>query len=265
MAADEMNIRAEGRWRGKLTSRELPQDPSIDELPDAARAALADVWLRRAASERRVADAFVVVEGALTALGAGDELCDLARRAVDDEFRHAELSRVVASRYAGAELDAPPRLALTVPGHPGATESQCRVLHVVGHCCVNETIASAFLEVAFAGATAPLANAALRELLSDEIDHARIGWALLASVDVATRAVVARRLPSMAAATLRLWRTSPRGYHEGSLLAAHGVPSESAVEHAFGVAFRDLIVPGCEALELDVARLRAWVGEGAPT
>lgn len=265
MAADEVRIRSDGRWHGRLTSRELPSDSSIDDLPDTARAVLSEMWLGRAASERRVGDAFVVVERALRELGASDGLRELARRAVDDELRHAELSRIVASRYAGAELDAPPLLALDVPEHRGATESERHLLHVVGHCCVNETIATAFLEVAIAGTTAPLAAAALRELLSDEVDHARIGWAVLASADACARSSVAHRLPAMAAATLRLWRTSPRGHSAGELLPSHGMPSDAAVEDAFKIAFRDLIVPGCEALALDTARLRSWVAGGAPT
>src|SRR5262245_11934078 len=100
-----------GRWGGRLTSRALPEtDAELDALDDAQRAELVAVWLGRTASERRVADAFEVVRGALVSLGAGGELVALATRAVDDEYRHEELSRRVASRFAGRELDAPPRL-----------------------------------------------------------------------------------------------------------------------------------------------------------
>jgi len=265
MAAHEMSFGPEGRWAGRLTRRPLPVDPSIDRLSGEERSLLAGVWLGRAASERRVADAFVVIEGALVALGTTTDLTRLAARAVDDELRHAEISRVVASRYAGRELDAPPRIVLTVPAHPRASERLRHVLHVVGQCCVNETIASAFLEATLAQVEAPLAAAALRELLADEIDHGRIGWAVLASVDAVTRAAVAGRAPAMAVATLRMWRASPRSYFEREPFPQHGAPPEAVVEAAFSAAFRDLVVPGFEALGLDVERLRVWAERGMPT
>jgi hypothetical protein len=58
----------------------------------------------RSAMERRVGDSFEVVAAALERRGAARNLIDLAHRAIDDEYRHEELSRVVASRYAGRDL-----------------------------------------------------------------------------------------------------------------------------------------------------------------
>src|SRR4029078_4015915 len=109
-----------------LTRRPLPDsDPEIERLSDAERAALAELWHARAASERRGADASAVAAATLSSLGAPPTLTALARRAVDDEHRHAELARLVASRYAGRELEPPPRLPLVVPQHPGASPRRC--------------------------------------------------------------------------------------------------------------------------------------------
>ena len=260
-----VGIRRDGRWSGSVTSRPLPDDASIDDLSPMQRITLADVWLGRAASERRVADSFVVVRDALASLGAAEELVKLATRAIDDEMRHAELAREVASRYAREPLDHPPRLMLTIPLHAGASERVRRVLHVVGQCAFNETIASTFLEAALAEATAPLARAALRELLSDEIDHARIGWALLGSLDREMRDEVERWLPAMAIANLRMWRETNRTYGSGAKLAEHGAPSASSVENALLLAFRDLVLPGLEHLGLATGSMRAWLAAGAPT
>jgi hypothetical protein len=264
MAPDEVTWRADGRWNGKLTSRPLPDDDLLDLDPDE-RAILTDVWIGRAASERRVADAFGVVHHALEALGADPALRELALRAIDDEMRHAELSRRVASLHAGHPLPAPPLLPLHVPAHRRADARLRHVLHVVGQCAFNETIASAFLEAAIAKARAPLATLALRELLSDEIDHARIGWALLASVDASTRRAVEAWLPSMAIANLRMWRDAPRRYPDAEKLAEHGAPSNADVEGALQMAFRDLVVPGFEAIGMEVGPIREWLARGAPT
>ena len=50
-----VSIRPDGRWGGSVTSRPLPEDDSIGELSPLHRCMLADIWLGRAASERRVA------------------------------------------------------------------------------------------------------------------------------------------------------------------------------------------------------------------
>lgn len=266
MGPDEVGIRPDGRWGGKLTSRPLPdEDEDIDRLAPEERAVISEIWSGRAVSERRVADAFVVVRDALGALEADPSFVALATRAIDDEMRHTELSRRVASRYAQRELPPPPALPPSVPRHERAGERLRHVLHVVGQCCLNETIASSFLETTLSAAKTPLATSALRELLSDEVDHGRLGWALLGSVDDRTRREVEPWLPSMAIANLRMWRTAPRRYPEGARIAAHGLPSEAVVEAALLRAFRDLIVPGFEHLAMDTAKLRAWLDAGAPT
>jgi rubrerythrin len=179
---------------------------------------------------------------------AGAALVELASRAVDDEQRHAALSLEVASRYAQKELRAPAPLVLEVPKHAKADPGLRQTLHILGHCTMNETIASAFLEAAYDAATAPLPRAALRELLSDEIDHARIGWAHLASLSAEERRAVQPWLPGMLVANLQMWRETPRGHVSdpelARVLAGHGAPARNQVESMTETAVRDLIEPG---------------------
>jgi hypothetical protein len=267
LADDEMTaFGSAGRWGGRLTGRPLPEnDPDLDTLDDAQRAELVEVWLGRTASERRVADAFEVVRDALEALRAPGDVVKLATRAVDDEYRHEELSRRVASRFAGRELEPPPRLVLVVPEHPGAGGALLHTLHVLGHCAMNETFASAFLETSLAFATAPLARAAVQELLSDEIDHARLGWAHLGGLDAKQRAEVTPWLVPMVRANLKMWRDTPRPYSTDPAIHRHGAPPAGAVEAALRGAIADLMIPGLERFGLPTAELREWLAAGAPT
>ena len=257
----------DGRWGGRLTQRALPlEDPSIEQLSPHHRKRLADTWLLRAAMERRVADSFEVISDSLKRRSAPAALVDLAVRAIDDEYRHAELSRVVASRFAGQELASPARLPLELPKHLGASPELRDTLFIVGQCVLNETTASAFLEVCVAHAQAPLAKAALRELLSDEIDHGRIGWAHLASLDAATRAEVGRWMLPMAYLNLRIWKhESPYDPSHCDVLTMHGVPSAEILHEALVGAVRDLIVPGLKALAMETTALEAWLDAGAFT
>ncbi len=259
-----MTVRADGRWGGRVTSRPLPDfDPTIADLSDGQRSALSEVWLARAASERRVADSFEVIRDALRDLGADPSLVALADRAVDDEYRHAELSRDVASRYSGAELEPPPVLPLVVPEHASASPELRKKLWIIGQSCMNETIAGAFLEASLEPAKAPLARAALRELLSDEVDHARLGWAFLATLDASDKAEIQPWLLGMAKANLRMWRETPRAYPAD--LLEQGIPDEPEVEAALLTAFEDLIIPGLERFGFATRAIREWLAAGAPT
>jgi hypothetical protein len=255
-----------GRWGGRLTSRPLPDwDPELGILPDDARGELVAVWLGRAANERRVADAFVIIRRALEDLRADAALITLAARAVDDEHRHAELARSVAARVAGRELEAPPRLPLVVPAHTGAPPRLRAILHVVGHCAVNETFASALLESALGEARGALARAALRELLSDEIDHARIGWALLAALSATDRAELTPWLVPLVRANLKMWRETPRPYPTDPALHRQGAPSEQAVASALLGAIRDLVIPGFSRFGIATGEIARWLSHGAET
>lgn len=258
---------ADGRWGGRLTQKPLPDhDPSIDALPPEARKRLAGIWLSRAAMERRVADSFTVISRALKRRSAPETLIALAERAIDDEHRHAELSRVVASRFAGRELPSPARLELTVPAHQGTSAQLRDTLHIVGQCILNETTATAFLETCLSHATGTLARHALRELLSDEVDHGRIGWAHLASTSADTRRRVGPWLLPMAYLNLRVWREeSPIEPEHPRELGAHGAPPGEVIHDALLDALTTLIVPGLRELDVPTAALERWIAQGAFT
>jgi hypothetical protein len=239
-----------GRWRGALTSRPLPEhDPSLEALCDEDRRDLVAVWIGRAASEQRVSTSFQIMRDSLTALAAPEDLRALAARGIDDELRHAEICRTVASRIAGTEVAQPPPLAFALP-QIDAPEETRHALYVLGHCALNETTASAFLEATLTKTRGALARAALRELLADEMDHGRIGWSHLATLAPAARRRLVPWLAPLVAANLRSWRATPRLSQARPALVAHGAPDPDTVEHALLTATRELIVPGLAHLGL---------------
>jgi hypothetical protein len=244
--------------------RQLPdRDPTIDALAPETRAMLAAVWARRAASELGAGAAFAEVERALAALGADDSVLELARRAVEDEPRHAELCRRLAEAYAGAPVAAPvPPDAVAMPRHDGADAALTRHLHVVTMCCINETIACGFVEACLADATGPLIVAIHREHLADEIHHARIGWAHLASprLDPGVRAAIARWLPRLLEANLRHWE------QRIATLPADGVPGHALPPVATLVAaarrsVETVVLPGFDHVGVDTTAARAWFSD----
>jgi hypothetical protein len=216
--------------------------------------------------ERRVGDSFELVADALERRGAAAPLLELARRAVDDEYRHEELSRVVASRYAGRDVPRAPRLELVAPEYRGESQDVRDTLTIVGQCVFNETTAGAFLEASLAHARTNLARAALAELLSDEIDHGRIGWAYLAELEPRRRAEVGRWLLPLAYLNLREWRReTPIDPAHQAILIDHGEPPGAVLHAALVDALRTLIVPGLVALGLDTGPIERWLDAGADT
>jgi hypothetical protein len=227
----------------------LERDPALEALAGDVRAALGAVWERRAASELHVGGAFAAIARELLETGAEPEVLRLAARAVSDEVTHAEICRRIAAQLLGRDVAWPPPGAVDVPAYAGAGGAHLPALHVVGMCCINETIAAAFLEASLLRARPPLIRRALRALLRDEVDHARLGWAHLASrwVDDATRAEVERWLAPMVRAQVEtcLRAPSPEG------LAEHGVLGPEDTRSAVLGAVRDLVIPGLARAVLD--------------
>lgn len=257
-------ISANGRWGGQVTAKPLPE--SSDELQDLKpelRAQLAQTWWMQSATEARVAHSFAIVHTALQNLRAGDSLVVLSRRAIDDEHRHAVLCRTMANRTAGKVTPEVPALPMVSPTHPHAkTEEERCMLFVVGQCALNETFANAYLSEAYRGAKGPLARAALSELLRDEIDHARIGWAFISTLSPALRTRLSAWLAPLTAANLRQWLAATQYCNHN--LEAHGVPHADAVREQLFEVVREVLVPGFLHMKLDTRALERWVTQGMP-
>jgi hypothetical protein len=88
-------------------------------------------------------------------------------------------------------------------------------------------------------------RAALREILADEIDHGRVGWAALAAASPELRAAAGKWLPQLIETHLKGWHDSlvewPAPLH------AHGMPSKRAALRLVDRTMRDVILPGFAA------------------
>jgi hypothetical protein len=236
--------------------RALPDvDATIDALDAESRELVAAEWTRRAASEISAGAVFSVVSRGLFHEGAPAELSWLASRAVLDEIRHAELCRAAAARY-GAAAPPRPRPARIDEARGGP------FMHAVANGAVNETIATAFLSAAAEAATSPFASAVVRELMTDEIDHARIGWALLSLPgDEAQQRKrdVERELGAIVGVVRDLWRRTadacPLEVPKG-----HGCLSRADLHTVVDQAVRDLVLVGFDHVGIDTTAARRSLG-----
>lgn len=240
----------------------MTSDPSIDALDASLRAGLGAYWEERARSELRVSEAFRLLGDELATTGVSDVVRDLVARTIEDELRHSELCRRLAERYAGRDV-APPRIEpVTLPAFEGADPDLRSALHVMALSCINETIAASWLSGCLALTTAPLAREANREHLREEITHARLGWAHLASSHVAkaTRVGLGNWLGRLLRANVPQWFRP-----EASLLAAgvpdHGVPSVATTRALVLEAVRDVVLPGLTEVGVDPSAGYTWLAE----
>ncbi len=142
----------------------------------------------------------LAVLGELTALGVNEDVVALTRRAADDERRHAALCARAATRFG---VPATP-MVVTVPrlGSPELPR-RLQILHeVVALSCVTEGVSVALLGAMLETTTDPELAETVRSILRDEIDHARIGWAVLAcGLNETDRSYLSAALPAILAGT----------------------------------------------------------------
>ncbi len=238
------------------------EDESVDRLDPKVRHLLARHWRDRATAELGVASVFAVIARELLETGADPAVLRIAARAVSDEVRHADICRLLSERYAGESVPWPAPAPAPLPVHAPAHELLRPTLHVVAMGCINETIASAWLERCQQDTTAPLPRAAIRELLADDVHHARLGWAHLASsfVPADVRPKIAAWLPRLLEAAAWPWIGDENGPPEVGV-PEHGYPSGQTTRDVVAATVRDVILVGFAQLGVETAPARAWYME----
>jgi hypothetical protein len=132
-------------------------------------------------------------------------------------------------------------------------------LHVTALCCVNETIACAALRASMQASQSPLVSAALQSILSDEIDHARAGWAHLASasVSIETKRALAPWLPRLLAGHLDALLDDGAPL-PGEGYPQHGMLSRASLRGIIASALDAVILPGFERAGIETGDAREW-------
>jgi hypothetical protein len=178
---------------------------------------------------------------------------------VSDEVRHAEVCRALAAKYSADEVRWPG--AVAIDPAPARNDHALRtVFHVVSMCCVNESVASTFLEASLSGARSPSARAAIGELLADEVEHARAGWLFVAKLPAAMRAAVETNLLPLVQAVARCWwEPGPVTLPEGA--PEHGIPGLRTTRESVLTAVRDIVLPGFNELGVCTRAIEEWAAE----
>lgn len=246
-------------WRGQpqlaaAGRRALPtHDASIQTLTAEQRAVVSASWYQRAQQELAASAIFAVVAQGLVGL-APEPVRWLAARAVLDEMRHAEICRHVAWMYAQRELTAPSPPIVSLPHFGDADVPTRNVLYAVLSCAITELVGGAVLNACLDDVTGVLVERALRELLSDEVDHGRIGIGLLApgALRPRLRQHVAAALPTLLRLGREAWY-SRLDQQPQSAPPGHGCLTPQRLKAVVDDAFANLVTPAFEHLGFEVA------------
>ena len=220
---------------------------------------LTAVWLVRERTEREARELFAGLAADLGALDVDPVLGQMARQAAADEGRHARRCRALVARFAAPAAPPAPlpprRLQLGPPELPIAR----RALYAsVALSCVTETLATALLLELRRRATDATVRATLHEVLRDEVDHARLGWAHLAAVArTGTAAWLAPHVPAMLRAALGGQIAPVDGGAPDPDLSGYGLLPHAEVFRVVRAVAAEVLFPGLERFGIDTAEARA--------
>lgn len=208
---------------------------------------------------------FARVSSELAEVGADSVVVRGAREAAEDEARHRDLCAILAERFGVSEPKNydPPQKRI------GRSDMDARdrlLWEMVAVCCISETMNASLLTRCQEVATDPQIRATLHELLKDEVRHAQLGWAHLASERAAGRGAFLRDvLPLMLDASVE------PGFLEGKLdspwadeLLGYGELPMSELIQIYSETLVEVVFRGLDAMGVDTAAGRAWLSERVP-
>src|SRR5690606_15690674 len=227
-----------------------------------ARARAAQIWRTRQRFELLAAARFASLAARLAAAGAPGAVVALATRAVEDEKRHAQRCAELASHFGG-----PCPTALALPHAPRlgpkATPKVTLLYELVAMSWITETLSTTLLGALVEHAEESTARTVMREILRDEVRHARIGWAYLSQVvPDGAHGLVAAYLPAMIAATVseELFDERDEPPEVQTLIGVGQLP-RAMRRNLFVATLGEVVFPGLARFGIDPSAGERWLSQ----
>jgi hypothetical protein len=234
-------------------------------LDSTLNARVAGTWAFRTRAEIEASARFLRMSTELAEVGADPVVVQGARDASEDEARHRDLCAVLAARFGqpNAKDYAPPRVRI---GRSDMEPRDRLLWEVVAVCCISETMNTSLLSRCQEVTNDEQIRTTLHELLKDEVKHAQLGWAHLASERAAGRGAFLRDvLPLMLEASVEpgfLEGKSPAPWTDA--MYDYGELPLSELIRIYCETMFEVVFRGLDAMGVDTSRGRAWLAEHAP-
>ncbi len=224
------------------------------------RARVASTWAFRTRAEIEAAARFARMATELSEVGATQVVIRGAEGASADEKRHRDLCANLAAKWGEpTALSHVPRRERI--GRSAMAPRDRLLWELVAVCCISETMNVALMARCMEVVKDEEIRSTLHELLKDEVQHARLGWAHLAAERVAGRGeFLGDVLPLMLEASVE------PGFLEGTLavpwtdeLYDYGELPWVELVQIYRDTLNLVVFPGFQAVEIDTAKARAWL------
>jgi len=218
-------------------------DSKSAELNGEQRACLAAYWWRRAEGEITSWVAFGHVLQDLRVEHSPSPVIALAERAVADEYQHALWCMDWARRFghpSGTQVRPRSERPLFFSGR---SEEENRLLRIA-LCCLTETVGCFLLRLLRPVLTDPALRELNRRHLADELQHSRVGWAHLSTLDERKREFLGAWMPKLLEALPVVCCDGPGEDREE--LVPFGYFTPRLLRAAHSEAVREVILPGLE-------------------
>jgi len=236
--------------------------PNTDDI---IRARLAETWGFRTRAEIEATARFSRLADELAAVGAAPVVIEGAREAAADEARHRDLCAELAAKWGDSESIK--HVAPNVRIGRNDMHPRDRLLwEMVSVCCIAETMNTSLMTRCLEVAKNEEIRKTLRELLRDEVRHARLGWAHLAAERAEGRgAFLADILPMMLEASIEPGFLT--GEHQSPWTDAcfdYGELPWKELVHIFVDTLELVIFKGLDSMGIDTSKGRAWLSDQVP-
>lgn len=248
--------------RAEAAAAALPLDGTM--LSDLERRAAIGTWRGRMVNEHISARVFAGMIPQMMAAGVPASSIAEVADMIAEELRHGvQCAAVVHALGGDAVAELPPLPA--VPLHADAEPLEALLRNVLSIACLSETVAVALIGAERELAGPPAMQTTLKEILADEVGHARFGWRLLETLGPRITPELRARLGDYLVAAFRHLRE-----HELAHLPPDPAPSAQAESYGvcdgndaralFFETVHAVIIPGLETHGIPAAR--AWTASG---
>ncbi len=232
---------------------------------DRVQAIAGESWAQRSQAERHVEQCFRRIAARMRALGLRSELAEQAEAAARDEVVHARLcAELAASLGCVADSSAPIPDSELAP--PECSEVQRLTYEVVAVSCVGETESCGTVLSLLKASPAARVREVLHTIATDEVRHAKLGWAYLEAVGpTMDLGFLPSLIPRMLVHAEPFFAPATEPAREADELLRWGVFPHREKRRVLAEMLREVILPGLARAGIEPAPTSEWLARHEAT
>lgn len=235
------------------------------DLSDLDRKKAIGTWHGRMVNEHVSARVFAGLIPQMMRAGLDAEWQAEVATMVSDELRHGRQCAAMVHALGGEPVAELPELQ-DIPIHTDVAPLEGFLRNIINISCMSETVAVALIGAEMHEADPPEMKETLKNILADEVQHARFGWKVLRELAPQLDAEVKERLSDYLVVAFKTLREHelhylPENDKPSDAAAAVGVCNGTEARQLFFDTVKTVIIPGLEehGLQAELAWKASYV------